>query len=229
MPSGPVAAFPPVRGEDEAVVCGSAVRGGVLTTKVGWVAGRCTEGKLGRLTTLPLPIEERSKRGRPRPEDGKTSDVGWTARDAPCEHAYQGKEHGPREWRAWRLLLLWGQGRPRCLRAQGKARLGSRPPVSPLRRDRTGSPRRGKLWDGGCRRPRARSIASTQRSRRSRGGSPYFPPPCSLAAPLTFTIAREPPAGPLAFLLRSFPCGASCTCKCPAPPGSNSKLEHRPT
>jgi hypothetical protein len=47
-----------------------------------------------------------------------------------CGHAYHGK--GPRtaEWRAWRRLLLLDQGRPRCLRAQGKARLGSRPPVS---------------------------------------------------------------------------------------------------
>jgi hypothetical protein len=135
--------------------------------------------------------QERSRRGRPRPEAGKASDVGWTARAAPCEHAYQGREHGPREWRAWRRLRQRGQGRPSCRRALGKAHAESRPPVSPLRRPLTGNAGRGKSCGsrgdqrGGG---RARSIASTQRSR---GRSPYFSSLFS-AAPRTRDSSRVP-------------------------------------
>jgi hypothetical protein len=121
---------------------GDGVPAGVWACSAGADLAR-RDGSLMR--GLRWPIEERSMRGRPELEGGKVSSIGWTARAARCGSVCQGKQRGPRERRHWRRLLLWGQGRPRCLRAQEKARLGSRPPVSPLHRARNENPRRGKL------------------------------------------------------------------------------------
>jgi hypothetical protein len=142
-----VAASPPLPPADLGGLCVQSSAPPRVATAAGAV-GR-DEGTAKRLTPPPVPIDakkEGGSAGDPGLRVGKPRRLERGRPRCTLRHAYPGRGHGPREWRNWRRLLLWGHGRPRCLRAQGKARLGSRPPVSPLRRLRQGSRRRGKLW-----------------------------------------------------------------------------------